>query len=479
MQIQQRHGFFPRILGKGDNARKLANLLLRGRKEVDAEETSALQGIMPSTTIESLIIFDRDVDFATPLLTQLTYEGLIDELVGIQYNQADVDSSIVGGIQGAAPSQSSSSASAPQTSRQSLKRKIQLDSSDTLYAQLRGANFSVVGPMLNKVARRLESDYEAKDKAKTTTELKDFVNKLPTYQAEHQSLRIHTNLAEDLMKHTREETFSRELEVQQNVAAGTDPTYQHETLEELIARDLPLPNILRLLCLESTVAGGIRPRDLDNFKRQIVQAYGYQHILTLDALEKMELLQSRSTSTALLLPAGGASGGTGSKTNYAYLRKELRLIFDDVNESDPDDVAYVYSGYAPLSIRIIQCILQKPYLQLLHRTPLPLTSSSTGWQGFEDILKSAKGPTFNIVQKAYDEKAAKARTQLAGTAGTKTVFVFFLGGITFTEIAALRFIGRQLVAAGERKRLMICTTGIVSGRSIMDAVVEKANFAAA
>ena len=478
MQIQQRHGFFPRILGKGDNARKLANLLLRGRKEVDAEETSALQGIMPSTTIESLIIFDRDVDFATPLLTQLTYEGLIDELVGIQYNQADVDSSIVGGTQGAIPSQSSSSASAPQTSRQSLKRKIQLDATDTLYAQLRGANFSVVGPMLNKVARRLESDYEAKDKAKTTNELKDFVNKLPTYQAEHQSLRIHTNLAEDLMKHTQEETFSRELEVQQNVAAGTDPTYQHNTIEELIARDLPLPNILRLLCLESTVAGGMRPRDLDNFKRQIVQMYGYQHILTLDALEKMELLQSRSTSTALLLPAGGASGGTGSKTNYAYLRKELRLIFDDVNESDPDDIAYVYSGYAPLSIRIIQCILQKSYLQLLHRTPLPLTSSSTGWQGFEDILKSTKGPTFNIAQKAYDEKAAKARTQLAGTAGWKTVFVFFLGGITFTEIAALRFIGKQLEAAGERKRLMICTTGIISGRSIMEGVVEKASFAA-
>lgn len=66
MQIQQRHGLFPRILGKGDNARKLANLLLRGRKELDADEAATQYTNMPSTTIEQLIIIDRDVDFATP-----------------------------------------------------------------------------------------------------------------------------------------------------------------------------------------------------------------------------------------------------------------------------------------------------------------------------------------------------------------------------------------------------------------------------
>jgi vacuolar protein sorting-associated protein 33A len=480
MQLQQRHGLFPRILGKGDQARKLANLLLRGRKEYDAEDSSAMQDIMPSTTVDSLIVIDRDVDFATALLTQLTYEGLIDELVGIQHNQAEVDSSIAGGTLQASASQQgpSSSTSLPPTAKQSLKRKIQLDSTDVLFSQLRNTNFAVVGTHLNKIARRLESDYEGGKTARTTSELKDFVNKLPGYQQEHQSLRVHTNLAEDMMKHTRSDIFTRVLEVQQNLVAGSDPSYQHETIEELISRDVPLATILRLLCLESTVAGGLRPRDLDSFKRQILHAYGFQHLLTLDALEKMELLQPRSSAAALLLPAAGAVGATGSKTNYAYLRKELRLIFDDVNEADPNDIAYAFSGYAPLSIRILQCILQKSYLQSLHRTPLPLTPSSTGWQGFEDLLKSAKGPTFNIVQKAGDEKAAKARTQLAGTSGWKTIFVFFLGGVTFAEIAALRFMGKQLETAGERRRLIVLTTSIVSGRSIMDGVMEKKSFAA-
>ncbi|EXJ74198.1 lysine-specific histone demethylase 1 [Cladophialophora psammophila CBS 110553] len=478
MQIQQRHGLFPRILGKGDNARQLANLLLRGRRELDADDAATQYTSMPSTSIEQLIIIDRDVDFATVLLTQLTYEGLIDELVGIKHNRAEVDSAVIG----AAPLQrsqtGSSSTSPPPAIRQGLKRRIQLDSSDSLYEQLRSSNFALIGPHLNKIARRLESDYEGRHTARGINELRDFVNKLPGFQQEHQSLAIHTNLADDLSKHTRSETFNRELEVQQNIAAGTDPIYQHDTIEELIARDTPLSTILRLLCLESTIAGGLRPKDLESFRRQILHAYGFQHLLTLDKLQTMGLLQPRSSSSALLLPVGGAGAPSekGTKTNYGYLRKELKLIIDEYNEQDPEDIAYVYSGYAPLSIRIVQCILQKQYLQTLHKSPLPLTPSSTGWAGFEDILKSARGPTFNIAQKPADEKAARAKAALAGTGNWKTLFFMFVGGITFTEIAALRFIGRKLAESGQRKKIVICTTGIISGRSIMEGVIEKSNL---
>ncbi|OAG39377.1 hypothetical protein AYO21_06393 [Fonsecaea monophora] len=478
MQIQQRHGLFPRILGKGDNAKKLANLLLRGRKELDADEAATQYTTMPSTSIEQLIIIDREVDFATVLLTQLTYEGLIDELVGIKHNRAEVDSAIIG----AAPQQrsqidSSSTSPAPAV-RQGLKRRIQLDSSDSLYEQLRSSNFALIGPHLNKIARRLESDYEGRHAARGINELRDFVNKLPGFQQEHQSLAIHTNLADDMSKYTRSEAFNRELEVQQNIAAGTDPIYQHDTIEELIARDTPLSSVLRLLCLESAIAGGLRSKDLESFRRQILHAYGFQHLLTLDKLQAMELLQPRSSSSALLLPVGGGgpSSEKGTKTNYGYLRKELRLIVDEYNEQDPEDIAYVYSGYAPLSIRIVQCILQKQYLQTLHKSPLPLTSSSTGWTGFEDMLKSARGPTFNLAQKPADEKASRAKAALAGTGNWKTIFVMFVGGITFTEIAALRFIGRKLVESGQRKKIVICTTGIISGRSIMEGVIEKSHL---
>ena len=475
MLIQQKHGLFPRILGKGDNAFRLMQLLLRMRSEAVAQEDPSVSrlGMMPSSSVESLIIIDREADFATVLLTQLTYEGLIDEMYGIKDNQAEIDVSIVGPAPGQPQTQSNADKPSTPIAQHGLKRKIPLDASDKMFDQLRGTNFAIVGNLLNKVARRLASDYDTHHTAKSTAELKDFVSKLPGYQAEQQSLKVHTSLTEEMLKHTGSDFFIRVLEVQQNLAAGSDPTSQHDNIEELIARDIPLTVVLRLLCLESCISGGIKAKDLENFKHLILHAYGYQHILTLDALDKMHLLESRASANVLALPT---SAPPNSKTNYNYLRKVLRLIVDEVNEQDPEDIAYVYSGYAPLSVRLVQCILQKSYLLSLTKGPNAvangISTAAHGWQGFEDALKSVKGETFNKVQKG-EESATKSRQVLSGTGGKKTVVVMFLGGITFTEIAALRFIAKK--EEGKR-RILICTTGIIGGNRVMEVSMAKGGF---
>ena len=84
MQLQGTFGLFPRLTGKGDKAKILADMLLRMRQESMIDSRTSLYGARQSQSIESLIIIDREVDFITPLLTQLTYEGLIDEKFGIK-----------------------------------------------------------------------------------------------------------------------------------------------------------------------------------------------------------------------------------------------------------------------------------------------------------------------------------------------------------------------------------------------------------
>jgi hypothetical protein len=130
---QQKYGLFPRIIGKGDNGKRLTDLLIRMRTEVTAGETSnnpgsSFLGLAPSSTIDSLIIVDREVDFPTVLLTQLTYEGLIDEVFNITANQTEIDSSIIGG---ATPQQGQTGSAST-----SMKRKIMIDPKDTLYGEL-------------------------------------------------------------------------------------------------------------------------------------------------------------------------------------------------------------------------------------------------------------------------------------------------------------------------------------------------------
>jgi hypothetical protein len=477
MQQQQKHGLFPRIIGKGDNGKRLADLLVRMRTEVMAGETSNTSGpsfldLAPSSTIDSLIIIDREVDFPTVLLTQLTYEGIIDEVFNISANQTEIDSSVVGG----APAQGQTGSAST-----SMKRKITIDSKDMLYSELSDANFAIVGNLLNKAARRLQSSTERNQlAAKTTSELRDFVAKLPGYQAEQASLKLHTSLAEELIKYTRNETFTRALEVQQNIMSGADPTTQHDTLFEFIHRATPLPVVLRLLCLESTTNAGMRPKDLDAFKRAITQAYGPQHMLTLARLERIGLLGVRGS-----VGLGGSQAKPGSVTNYTPLRKSLKIWDDDVNEATPNDISYTFSGYAPLSVRLVQSVVQKHTLAnaikpVAAGQPAQANPLAQGLRIWDDACKYVRGATFDETQKG-DEKAAKARNLLSGShneAG-KTVVVFFLGGVTRAEIAALRFVGAKLKETGGEgrgSRIVVCTTSVVRGETLLDGAIEKGGF---
>lgn len=59
---------------------KLADLLQRHRTSGPSQYSE----IEPAEKVDGLIIIDRSVDWVTPMCTQLTYEGMLDEFMGIK-----------------------------------------------------------------------------------------------------------------------------------------------------------------------------------------------------------------------------------------------------------------------------------------------------------------------------------------------------------------------------------------------------------
>ena len=86
MTLQSLYGIFPNVLGKGRYARQVLDLMIRMRRDigVDADPPIAPQ-------FDTLLILDRTVDLTTPVVTQLTYEGLIDEFYGIKHSKLVFD----------------------------------------------------------------------------------------------------------------------------------------------------------------------------------------------------------------------------------------------------------------------------------------------------------------------------------------------------------------------------------------------------
>lgn len=77
ISLQKLYGRIPKIYGKGNNARKLWDLLKTMGKD---ELTSNAMG---KGSIDQLIILDRSIDVMSALTTQLTYEGLIGTFYNI------------------------------------------------------------------------------------------------------------------------------------------------------------------------------------------------------------------------------------------------------------------------------------------------------------------------------------------------------------------------------------------------------------
>ncbi|KAI8099584.1 Sec1-like protein [Halteromyces radiatus] len=521
MKLQSIYGLFPRILGKGDAAKQLAEMLLRMRREqAVVEEVSVSTAVkMPSLLntvsnhIDQLIIIDRNVDTITPLCTELTYEGLIDETMGIRHGFVELDASLINPPttqQQQSPNLSGSGLPkvTPTTAGQPGKKKQQvLNSSDKLFTELRDQNFAVVGGMLNKLAKRINEDYEERHHAKTVAQIRDFVSRLGDLQQEHQSLRIHTTIAEQIMEYTITDEFNKILEVQQNVVAGIDGNKELDYIEEMIDKQKPLIQVLRLLCLMSLAQGGLKSKVYDHFEREIVQTYGYEHVGTLHRLVRLGLLGRRTTSAP-------------SRSAFSASRRSLRLIVDDVDEFHPNDISYVYSGYAPLSVRLVQCALQKlgtgsssssiPGSGLLAtgastaslfsyvgsggstnngkngnngfidlkqpgimngKSVINGTTVTSGWQGHEDTLKALPGKAFEIdqtVEYGPETNAALARAKKHGLQHTKTTVIFFLGGCTHTEVSAIRFLDQH----DESRDYLIATTQMINGNSFLEPIIE-------
>jgi hypothetical protein len=162
------------------------------------------------------------------------------------------------------------------------------------------------------------------------------------------------------------------------------------------------------------------------------------------------------------------------------------LIVDDVDDAAPNDISYVYSGYAPLSIRLVQCITQKNAILSLGAPPpgeerqpersgkkeLPAAHPISGWKGFEDVLASIPGETVDIRQKSDRQSTLGELCERRGMlpvlmvvgaqSGSTTTVVFFLGGCTYTEIAALRWMSKQT----KGRKFLIATTGIINGNTV-------------
>lgn len=209
------------------------------------------------------------------------------------------------------------------------------------------------------------------------------------------------------------------------------------------------------------------------------------------------------------------------RSPFSAVRKALKLMVPEEvacpPEAGPQDIAYLYRGYAPLSIRLVEAAIK------------------TGWGAIAEALGALPGPHFDIVQtldahglpteRPFRASAAAAAGGAAGdgaAAGTgggggagpgaaadgsfghgpgagggagisstaqpsssaagssgagdargEVIVVGFIGGVTFAEISALRFLSS---CPDCPHKFLILTTKIVNGRTLLQSFIDPVSL---
>jgi len=83
---------------------------------------------------------------------------------------------------------------------------------------------------------------------------------------------------------------------------------------------------------------------------------------------------------------------------------------------DPNDTAYVFGGFCPITIRLIETVIKK------------------GWNSIKDVIKKLPG---DFDYPANEKEIITTRNK------NNLILLVFIGGITYAEISAIRFLNKN------------------------------------
>ena len=383
---------------KGSSAKKLNQLIL------NEEETLSLEN---NNNLETLgcIILDRNVDMITPFCSNFIYEGLIDEYFGINFNSIKISSKIL-------------------EKEKDETLKIDLSENDKFYTKIKDYNFAKIRTFLpNRLKEHSKILEEGKKKMEDMKKIQENLEKVKIIKDERNSLTTNINLADYIAQKQKEPSAKNYLVMEQSILAGDLSYEKFEFIDNELTKKSEEFNLLKILCLISSLKNGIKNKIYEQIKREFLQIYGFQELFLWNNLEKVNALKSQDGSSY-----------------FNDIDKKLKLIYEDVNLNEPNDISYSYSGYAPISIRLVEKAITK------------------GWKSIEDVLYKLPGGEYYYPK---DESE-----MIKETNDIKYFLLVFIGGITYGELSAIRYLNKKF----KNKKFVILTTGMINYKKLFNSL---------
>ena len=416
---------FGRIKNKytiGENSKILSELL--DRKENEGFLTNDKNAI--NSQILACFLIDRNIDYITPMCSEFTYEAMLHKNFGLFFNKMKIDNNITKVKKKEDPKNL--------TNKNKTKEDIvtiNLSHDDRLYQLIKSFNFDKLRLFLS---RRLQYQEDLLKTMKSNNQKKfdaESINKdvitIKEMNLERPQLFMHINLTNYLLGLSSAPRAKRRLQLEQTLLSGDKDCIEllHDYYDMEMTRKGDPYELMKLFCLENLVLGGVKGKYYDSFKNDFLLTYGQKLFFLFKNLEELKILNK-----------------DGKSKSYQILLEKLNLINFNVDINNPTDTSFVFGGFSPISIRLIENALKKGFAPIQ-----------------KDILKNIS----NDFSFPSDE------TQVINPVGDNNfILLVFIGGITYSEIEAIRFLNKS--EEFSKYKFLIITTNVINAKSFFDEI---------
>ncbi|ETN79828.1 Sec1 family protein [Necator americanus] len=434
-QLQSLYGLIPTVYGLGEQTEKLWKLMHYVYEEKGEPRSS------PDQPISHLFMFDRSLDQATVFMTGLTYEAMLHEVFTIGCGKISFGPEVEAKMR----------PDVEQGETMMRKSKVYvLDNNDGVFASIRNKHMTGVFPFLSSKAKEIQSDFNKGASIDQVRDMKQFVaHELKALKLQHRQLEMHICACEVLLEKNGAAGAGDRLRFEHELVAGTANIADVISyLEDCMLRELPSWQVLSLACLASLSQNGLPPKYYQSFREHFLRTYGYEYLPILHSLSSKRLLieKPRPIVGGAVPQAPNSPSPKESVPTLSFLIKRLGLVPTSeesiVDLRNPSAMSYVFSGaFTP------------PFCQVVANAMVH------GWNTNE--LKKTFGRVL-VEENSYIPADRRPDNRMR-----KAILVFFLGGVTYAEVAALR-----LLAVQNNFRILIASTNIIHRDTYMKYLSE-------
>uniref|UniRef100_A0A1B0DLC0 Vacuolar protein sorting-associated protein 33B n=1 Tax=Phlebotomus papatasi TaxID=29031 RepID=A0A1B0DLC0_PHLPP len=296
----------------GSNSEKLAQMVRRieGHKPSNHEDKSP--------DFSAAFIVDRSKDFASCLLTPVTYSGLLLEIHQAKSGSLIIDSKSSRIKSGKCNLFSEDTPADSKASSASLRMN---SSMDAIFSDNKYRHFSDVISLLSSQAKALGLEGQFSRDMKIH-EMKAYVSeKLPKVAAAKKELFKHLTLCETIVKDLGSD-FEQLQDLQDNMIYGRNRRQTISQIEDILATDPHKFNTLRLMCL-CHLTSNLSTEEATQFITNFCNVFGHRHLTAFHNLAHCGLFPEISPETTSL------SARSKILSNISLPKKTQNSLFAD------------------------------------------------------------------------------------------------------------------------------------------------------